>query len=177
MNELRQKFDKTIDALKKNFSGVRTGRANPGLVENLMVDCYGAKMPLKQIATINVPENKTISITPFDRSNASSIEKAITTSDLNLNPKNEGHVIYIRLPELTADRRKELEKVVKNMSEETKIAVRNIRRDAIEDSKKSGQYSDDELKVHTERIQKTVDEYNAKIDDLLKHKETELREI
>lgn len=176
MQELAAKMDKAIEALKRNFSGIRTGRANPGLVENVQVEVYGQRMPLKTIAGINIPENKVISIMPFDRSSAPAIEKAISQSDLGLTPRNEGAVIYLRLPELTQDRRKELEKIAKNAAEDGKIAVRNLRRDFLEDAKKSGA-TQDEIKGLQDKVQKITDEYNAKIEDLLKHKEAEIREI
>lgn len=174
--EVRTKMDKAIETLKRNFAGIRTGRANPGLVENVQVEVYGQKMALKTIAAINIPENKIISITPYDRSSAPAIEKAISMSELGLTPKNEGSVIYLRLPDLTQERRKELEKIAKNVAEECKIAVRNIRRDFLEDAKKAGA-SQDETKGLQDKVQKITDEYNAKIEDLLKHKEAEIKEI
>ena len=175
-HEVKAKMEKALEALKKNFSGIRTGRANPGLIENILVDVYGSKMPLKQIASIHTPENRMLSITPYDRSNSQSIDKAISMSDLGLTPKNEGHVIYIRLPELTADRRKDLEKVAKNMSEDSKIAIRNIRRDILDAAKKAGATTD-EQKGLQDKVQKVTDEYNVKIDHLLANKEKEIQEI
>ena len=174
--ELKNKMDKALENLKRNFAGVRTGRANPGLVENVQVDVYGQKMALRNIAAINIPENKTISITPYDKSSAQAIEKAISLSDLGLTPKNEGGVVYVRLPDLTQDRRKELEKHAKGLAEECKIVIRNLRRDFLEDAKKSGA-SQDEIKGLQDKIQKTTDQYNAKVEEMLKHKETEINEI
>lgn len=176
MEEIKQKMDKAIENLKKNFAGVRTGRANPGLVEHLLVDVYGQKMPLKSVASVNVPENRTISITPYDRSTVQSIEKAISVSDLGLNPRSEGSVIYLRLPELTAERRKELEKHVKGLAEESRIVLRNIRRDTLDAAKKAGM-SQDEQKGYQDKVQKITDEYSKKIDELVAHKEKELHEI
>ncbi|MDR1997174.1 MAG: ribosome recycling factor [Candidatus Margulisbacteria bacterium] len=174
--ELKTKMDKAVESLKRNFAGIRTGRANPGLVENVLAEVYGQKMPLRQIAAINIPENKIISITPYDRGSAAAIEKAISMSDLGLTPKNEGSVIYLRLPELTQERRKELEKIAKGVAEESKIVIRNLRRDFLEDAKKSGA-AQDELKGLQDKVQKITDEYNARIEELLKHKEAEIREI
>jgi ribosome recycling factor len=175
-HEVKQKMEKAIEALKKNFSGVRTGRANPGLVENVLVDAYGQKMPLKQMGSINVPENRTISVTPFDPSTLHAIEKAIASSELGLMPRQEGHILYIRLPELTAERRKELEKIVKNMSEESKIVIRNIRRDALDAYKKENSSKDD-LKHMEDKVQKITDEFNKKIDEALAFKEKEINQI
>jgi len=174
--EVKQKMEKAIEALKKNFSGLRTGRASTGLVENIQVELYGSKMPLKQIASINVPENRMISVTPYDRSSIQSIEKAISSSELGLTPKNEGHMLYIRLPELTAERRKDLEKVAKGMAEDSKIAIRNIRRDAIDAHKKTTT-STDETKGYQDKVQKITDEHNHKIEELLKNKEKEIQEV
>ncbi|GBR76750.1 ribosome recycling factor [Candidatus Termititenax persephonae] len=174
--EIRSKMDKAIENLKRSFAGVRTGRANPGLVENVLVEVYGQKMALRTIAAINIPEHRIISITPYDKSSAQAIEKAISLSDLGLTPKNESGTVYVRLPELTQERRKELEKIAKGLAEECKIAVRNLRRDFLEDAKKSGA-SQDEVKGLQDKVQKITDEYNAKIEDLLKHKEAEINEI
>lgn len=175
-HDVRQRMEKAIENLKKNFSGLRTGRANPGLVEGILVEAYGQKMPLKQLSSINVPENRTISITPFDPSIIQAIDKAISVSELGLTPRTEGHVLYIRLPELTADRRKELEKVAKSMSEETKIAIRNIRRDFLDDFKKNNSSTDD-LKHMQDKIQKVTDDFNKKVDEILQHKEQEINQI
>ena len=174
--ELRSKMEKAIENLKKNFSGIRTGRASPGLVENVLIEVYGQKMPLKTIAAINIPESKIISITPYDRGSAASIEKSISQSDLGLTLKNEGSVIYLRLPELTEERRKELEKIAKGVAEDCKVVIRNLRRDFLDDAKKSGA-SQDEQKGLQDKAQKITDEYNAKIEDMLKRKEAEIREI
>ena len=176
MEDLKQKMEKSLDNLKKNFAGVRTGRANPGLVEHIQVDLYGQKMPLKSIASVNVPESRTLCITPYDRSSVQSIEKAISNSDLGLTPRSEGHVIYLRVPELTQDRRKELEKHVKGLAEEGRIALRNIRRDVLDTAKKEGM-STDELKGYQDKVQKVTDEFTKKIDELVAHKEKELHEI
>ncbi|MDR2432035.1 MAG: ribosome recycling factor [Candidatus Margulisbacteria bacterium] len=174
--ELSVKMDKAIENLKKNFSGIRTGRANPGLVENVLVEVYGQKMPLKTIAGINIPESKVISITPYDRSSVQAIEKAIAQSELGLTPRSEGAVIYLRLPELTEERRRELEKIAKSAAEDGRVAIRNLRRDFLDDAKKSGA-AQDELKGLQDRAQKITDQHNARIDELLKHKEAEIREI
>jgi len=175
--EIKEKMEKSLEVLKKNLSGVRTGRANPGLVENIVVDVYGQKMPLKHVASINISEGRSILINPFDKSNTQLIEKAISMADLGLTPMDDGHQIRITLPELNEERRKELDKIIRTYAEESRVSVRNIRREAIDDAKKSGDYSDDDLKGYTEEVQKSTDDYTKKIDELLKHKEAEIMEI
>ncbi len=177
MQEVRARMEKTLEALKGNFAGVRTGRANPALLEKIQIDAYGQKMPIKQVGSINVLEGRTLSVTPFDKSNLQAIEKAISLSGLGVTPKNEGGHIIVIIPELNEERRRELEKVVKGMAEESKVAVRNIRRDAIDAAKKSEEYSEDQVKGYQTKVQELTDEYNKKIDDLLRNKEKEIREI
>lgn len=177
MQEVRAKMEKTLEALKSNFSGVRTGRANPALLEKIQIDAYGQKMPINQVGSINVLEGRTLSVTPFDKSNLQAIEKAISLSGLGVTPKNEGGQIIVIIPELNEERRRELEKVVKGMSEDSKVAVRNVRRDAIDSAKKSDEYSEDQLKGYQNKIQELTDEFNKKVEELLHNKEQEIREI
>jgi len=172
---MQGKMDKTIEALKKDFIGIRTGKANPLMVEDIKVDYYGSLTPLNQLGKISAPEPRVLLISPFDKGILKDIEKAILSSGLGLTPTNDGSNIRINIPELTGERRKELAKVVKSKSEEKKVAIRNIRRDANEDLKKNNaSISQDELKTHQDKIQKITDSYIAKIGDLEKEKEKEI---
>lgn len=175
--EIKIKMEKAIENLRKNFSGVRTGRANPALVESVLVDAYGQKMPLKQLASISVPDNKTINITPFDRNNIQAIEKGISNSDLGLTPQSDKNIVRLRLPDLTQQRREELTKIIRNMAEEGKVVIRNIRRDSIDSIKKNAEYSEDDKKMFQDKVQKLTDEHISKIDHLVKNKEEEIKEI
>ncbi len=177
IEEVKIKMEKAIDSLKNNFSGVRTARANPGLVENVYVDVYGQKMPMKQIASIHAQGNKSLVITPFDKNNLPAIEKAISVAGLGLTPQNDKHMIRINIPDLTEARRMELEKIVKTLAEEGKVAIRNIRRDSLDGIKKDQTLSQDDSKLLQDKVQKLTDEFNVKIDALLKNKDAELKEI
>ena len=171
--EVTDKFDKTLESLEKRFATVRAGRANPSSLDGIMVEYYGVMTPLKQLATISVPEARQLLIKPFDKGALSGIEKAILTSNLGYNPGNDGETIRIVIPELTEARRRELAKQVKAISEDAKVSVRNIRHDGLEDLKKLELPEDEEKGVEKE-IQDLVNEYNKKIEDLLKEKENEL---
>ena len=171
--DITDKMDKTIDNLEKKFTTVRTGRANPSSLDGVTVEYYGAMTPLKQLATISVPEARQLLIKPFDKSSLSAIEKAILNSNLGYNPGNDGETIRIVIPELTEERRKELVKQVKSLAEEAKVAVRNIRHDGLEDVKKC-ELPEDEEKTKEKEIQDLVNEYNKKIEAKLKEKEQEL---
>lgn len=154
--------------------------ANASLLDKVTVDYYGAQTPLNQIASITVPEARMLIITPYDKTAIGDIEKAIQKSDLGITPTSDGNVIRIAIPALTEERRKELVKVVKKYSEEAKVAVRNVRRDANDDLKKlekNGEITEDELRSSTEDVQKLTDEYVAKIDDVTKDKEKEIMEV
>jgi len=171
--DITDKMEKTIENLRKRFATVRAGRANPSSLDGVMVEYYGAMTPLKQLATISVPEARQLLIKPFDKSSLASIEKAILASNLGYNPGNDGETIRIVIPELTEERRKELAKQVKAISEEAKVSVRNIRHDGLEDVKKL-EMPEDEEKGMEKDIQDLVNEYNKKIEDALKEKEQEL---
>ena len=171
--DITDKMDKTIENLEKRFTTVRAGRANPSSLDGVMVEYYGAMTPLKQLATISVPEARQLLIKPFDKSSLSAIEKAILASNLGYNPGNDGETIRIVIPELTEERRKELAKQVKAIAEEAKVSIRNIRRDGLEDVKKL-ELPEDELKGMEKDIQDLVNDYNKKIEDSLKEKEQEL---
>lgn len=170
---LTERMDKTLETLDKRFATVRAGRANPSSLDGIVVDYYGSMTPLKQLATISVPEARQLLIKPFDKGCLKDIEKAILASNLGYNPGNDGETIRIVIPELTEERRRELAKQVKTISEEAKVSVRNIRHDGLEDVKKS-ELPEDQEKTMEKNIQDMVNEYNKKIDVRLKEKEQEL---
>ena len=173
MLELTDKMDKAIESLEKRFATVRAGRANPSSLDGIMVEYYGSMTPLKQLATISVPEARQLLIKPFDKSCLSAIEKAILASNLGYNPGNDGETIRIVIPELTEERRRELAKQVKALSEDAKVAIRNLRREGIEDVEKL-ELPEDQEKGMEKDIQDMVNEYNKKIEAILKEKEQEL---
>jgi len=169
-----------IDALKKEFGSVRTGRASMSLLDGIVVDYYGTPTPVQQLASLSIPESRQIAIQPWDQRLIPEIEKAIMKSDLGLTPMNDGKTIRINIPILTEERRKQLVKIVKKRAEESKIGVRNIRRDSNEELKKlekDAHISEDEVKKEHEEIQKITDSFIKKIDDLLEHKEKEIMEV
>jgi ribosome recycling factor len=179
IEETHDKMRKAIAHLKQEFGGVRTGRATPALVEKLKVDYYGAETLLQQLAGFKVPEPRLLLIEPYDKTSMKAIEKAIQSSDLGITPNNDGQVIRLVFPQLTGERRKELVKVVKHRAEETKVSVRNIRRDArrdLEGLEKDGDLSKDELERAEKELEKHTHEVVAEIDALLAHKERELLE-
>ena len=171
------RMEKTIASLKDSYNTIRTGRANASIFDKVRVDYYGTKSPLNQVATIAIPESRSVIITPFDKSLISEIEKAILTADLGLNPSNDGKVIRIAIPALTADRRKELVKQAKTMAENSRTAIRNIRRDGNDDLKKqekAGELTEDSLKVETDKLQKLTDKYIEEINKIYDSKEKEI---
>ncbi|HLQ32152.1 MAG TPA: ribosome recycling factor [Chloroflexota bacterium] len=174
------KMKASVDVLRKELASVRTGRASPGLVENLHVEYYGTETPLKQLANISAPETRSIVIQPYDRGAMGSIEKAILKSDLGLTPNNDGQNIRLTIPTLTEERRKDLVKMVRRQLEEGRIAVRNVRRDANEHLKameKEKTLSADDDKRAQERLQKLTDTYIKQIDDIGHAKEAEVMEV
>lgn len=178
--KVRQRMDKSIESLQEDFKKIRSGRANASLVEGLIVDYYGNRLPLKQLAGISAPEPRLIVIQPWDKGALSAIEKAFHKSDLMLHPNNDGKVIRISIPPLTEDRRKELVKVAKGKTEDIRIAIRNIRRDGNEEVKtaeKNEHISKDDTKKMMEEIQRITDEYIKKINTLLEGKEEEIMEV
>ena len=180
VDDCHDKMKKAIEHLKGEFGAVRTGRANPGLVEKLMVESYGAKVPLQQLAGISVPEPRLLVISAYDKNNIKAIEKAIQGSDLGVMPSNDGNVVRLAFPQLTEERRKELVKVVKHKAEEGRVAVRNIRRDArkdLEALEKDGDISKDDLDRVEKELEKHTHQVVADIDQLLAHKEKELLEV
>lgn len=168
---------KTIAALKDSFNAIRTGRASASIFDRVRVDYYGQKSPLNQVATVSIPEARTVIVNPFDKSLITEIEKAILTADLGLNPSNDGKVIRIAIPPLTAERRKELTKQAKATAENSRTAIRNIRRDENEDLKKrqkAGEITEDELKKLGDELQKSTDRFIAEINSIYDAKEKEI---
>jgi ribosome recycling factor len=180
MDDAETRMTKAIEHLSHDFAGMRAGRANPAMVEKIMVSYYGAMTPLNQMANINVPEARLLVINPWDKSSIIDIEKAIMKSDLGVNPNNDGNVIRINIPQLTEERRKDLVKVVRKRAEEGKVAVRNIRREAndmIKASEKDKLVSEDASKKGLDDIQKLTDKYIKDIDVILQAKEKEIMEV
>lgn len=176
MQLTEEKMNKTLENLDHRFATVRAGRANPSSLDGITVDYYGSSTPLKQLATISVPEARQLLIKPFDRSCLGAIEKAIFESNLGYTPNNDGETIRIIIPVLTEDRRKELTKQVHAMAEEAKVSIRNIRRDANEDIEKQ-EISEDEQKSLQNSVQDLVNKYNKLIDEKTKEKENELMTV
>ena len=177
MADIEERMTKTIDSLKDSFNTIRTGRANAAIFDKVRVDYYGTKSPLNQVATIAIPEARSVIITPFDKSLISEIEKAIQVADLGLNPSNDGKVIRIAIPALTADRRKELVKQAKTVAENSRTAIRNIRRDGNDDLKKQqkdGSLTEDGLKTETDKLQKLTDKYIDEINKIYDAKEKDI---
>ena len=175
-----ERMDSAIEALRRELNGVRTGRAHPSLIEGLQVDYYGASTPLKQLGSVNAPEARMLTIQVWDRGAVRAIEKAIQMSDLGLNPAIDGQLIRLPIPPLTEQRRKEMVKQVHNKVEDSRIAVRNVRRhahDELRKAEKDGDCSQDELKRHEEELEKITNRHNASIDSEGKKKEADLLEV
>ena len=174
--ECESRMEESITSMEKRFLNVRAGRANPGILDGIMVEYYGAPTPLKQLANISIPEARQLSIKPFDKSILGDIEKAIFEANIGLTPNNHGEVIFLVIPALTEDRRRELVKQVKQIAEEAKIALRNIRQDINNDIKKE-KLPEDIEKQGNEEVQELINKYNKKIEEALKVKEQELMTI
>ena len=174
--ECESRMEESITSMEKRFLNVRAGRANPGILDGIMVEYYGAPTPLKQLANISIPEARQLSIKPFDKSILGDIEKAIFEANIGLTPNNNGEVIFLVIPALTEDRRRELVKQVKQIAEEAKIALRNIRQDINNDIKKE-KLPEDIEKQGNEEVQELINKYNKKIEEALKVKELELMTI
>jgi len=180
LDDGNRRMDRSVEATQQEFNTVRTGRASVALLDRLTVDYYGQATPVKQLATINVPEPRMLTIQPFDPSSLKAIERAIMESDLGLTPSSDGKVIRLPIPQLTEERRKELVRVVHRLAEDGRVAVRNVRRDVMHDLKelaRDGDVGDDEERRAEERLQKLTDEHVHRIDDLLKRKEAEILEV
>ncbi|CAA6653650.1 unnamed protein product [Spirodela intermedia] len=178
--DAKQRMEKTIESMRANFNAVRTGRSNPAMLDRIEVEYYGSPVSLKSIAQISTPDASSLLVQPYDKSSLKIIEKAIVNSDIGLTPNNDGEVIRLSIPQLTSERRKELSKVVAKQAEEGKVAIRNIRRDAIkayEKLEKEKKLSEDNVKDLSSDLQKVTDEYMKKIDSLQKQKEKELLSV
>lgn len=174
------KMNKTVNALINEYAAIRAGRANPAILDKIAVDYYGVPTPVNQMAAVSVPDARTILIAPWDKSTLKAIEKAIQTSDLGINPQNDGRVIRLVFPQLTEERRKDLTKQVRKYAEDAKVAVRNIRRDAVDYVKKAqkkGELTEDDQKKAEKDIQDLTDKHVKKIDEMCAKKEKELMEI
>jgi ribosome recycling factor len=180
VNEADRRMKKSVETAAHEFNTVRTGRASAALLDRIEVDYYGQQTPLQQLATINVPESRMLTIQPYDPSSIKTIERALQESDLGLTPSNDGKLIRLPIPQLTEERRKELVKVVRRYGEEGKVAIRNVRRDVmkhLEELVRDGEVGDDEERRGEQQVQKLTDEHVKAIDDLIKHKESEIMEV
>jgi ribosome recycling factor len=180
VSDARERMSKSVESCRHELATVRTGRASPHLLDRLMVDYYGAETPIKQLAQVSATDARLLTLTPFDKSSISTIEKAIMESDLGLTPNNDGNVIRLQIPELNEERRRDLVKVVHGVAEEGKVAIRNIRRDVMHDLrelKKEGEVGEDDERRAEAELQKRTDEATTEIDGLLKAKEEEILEV
>ncbi len=175
-----ERMKKSVKSLEREFAGIRTGRANPALFDNVKVEAYDTLMPLNQVATISCPEPRLVVIQPWDRQNLSAVEKAILKSDLSLNPNNDGNLIRIQIPDLTEERRKEYVKLARQKAEECRVSIRNVRRDGndmIKDLEKEKDISEDESKSAVARVQKLTDRYIDEVQKLIDNKEKEILNV
>ncbi|RJP26860.1 MAG: ribosome recycling factor [Candidatus Abyssobacteria bacterium SURF_5] len=180
LSSTEDRMNKALDHIRREFSTIRTGRASTSLVDGLTIEYYGSTVPLNQMANISVPEPRLLMVTPYDKGVLGAIEKAILKSDLGLTPNNDGKVIRIPIPELTEERRKNLVKVVRRLAEDTRVSVRNIRREAndlLKKKEKNGDISEDDSHRVIDDVQKVTNDYISKVDDILKAKEKEIMEI
>jgi len=178
--EMLEHMERTIEVLKGNLVKVQTGRANPAMIEDVPVDYYGTKTPLKQLATIAAPEANLLVVQPYDKSQMEAFEKAILAADLGLNPMSDGHVIRVKVPKLSEERRAELTKVIKARGEEAKVALRNIRREAnekLEQMKKDKEISEDDYHRYREKNDESIREYSEKVDELVEEKGRQIQTI
>jgi ribosome recycling factor len=180
LQDAREHMEKSVDATRSKFGSVRTGRATPHLLDRINVDYYGAQTPLKQLATVSAPEARLLTVQPYDKSSIKNIERAILESDVGLTPNNDGQIIRLQVPELTEERRKELVKVVRNLAEEGRVAIRNIRRDVMHDLRElrdAGEAGSDDEHRAEDALQKLTDEKVKELDAVLKAKEEEILEV
>lgn len=175
--ELKRRMDGAIESLKGDYAGLRTGRASMSMLDPVIVDVYGAKMPLNQVGTVGVPESRLLTVQVWDAGNAKAVEKAIRESGLGLNPQAEGTMIRVPIPELNEERRKELTKVAGQYAESTRVAIRNIRRDGMDEIKKEEGLSEDDKKRQSDDVQKLTDEKIKIVDDMLSAKEKDIMTV
>ncbi len=179
-NELKRRMDGALEALRREFAGLRTGRASVHLLDPVVVKAYGGEMPLNQVGTVNVPEPRMITVQVWDRSLVVAVEKAIRDANLGVNPQSDGQLVRVPIPELSSERRQELTKLAHKYAEQGRIAVRNVRRDGMETLKKmekDGKISEDEHRRRSEEVQKATDEHIKKVDDALAQKEKEILQV
>ncbi|MGH2946227.1 MAG: ribosome recycling factor [Solirubrobacteraceae bacterium] len=180
LTDAREHMDKSVEATRQKFGSVRTGRATTALLDRITVDYYGTQTPLKQLATVSAPEARLLTVQPYDKSSIKNIERAIQESDVGLTPNNDGQIIRLQVPELTEERRKQLVKVVRNLAEEGRVAIRNIRRDVMHDLRElrdAGEAGSDDEHRAEEALQKLTDQKVHELDALLKGKEEEILEV
>jgi ribosome recycling factor len=180
LKDAREHMEKSVDATRHKFSSVRTGRASTALLDRIMVEYYGSQTPLKQLATVSAPEARLLTVQPYDKSSIKNIEKAILESDVGLMPNNDGQIIRLQVPELTEERRRDLVKVVRNLAEEGRVAIRNIRRDVMHDLRElrdAGEAGSDDEHRAEEALQKLTDEKVKELEAVLKTKEEEILEV
>lgn len=180
IKQMREQMEASVDAMRREFSGVRTGKATPALLDMVRVDAYGSKMPLNQVATVNTPEPRMIVVQPWDKGLIAEVERGIQAADLGLNPSNDGNVIRVPIPPLSEERRKDMVRLLHKMAEEGKISVRHARQEANKEIKQRQQdheISEDEAHRQLEQVQEITDEYVARIDELMKAKEAEVMEV
>jgi ribosome recycling factor len=178
--DAKRRMDKSIEATHHEFNSIRTGRASPALLDRVTIDYYGTATPLKSLASISAPEARMLTVQPFDPGSMKSIERAIQESDLGLTPSNDGKMIRLPIPQLTEERRSELVKIVRQLAEDGKVAIRNVRRDVdkhLKELKTKGDVGEDDERRAEDRVQKLTDEHTGKIDDLLRRKEAEITEV
>jgi ribosome recycling factor len=176
LDQTKQRMEGAVEALRKEFSGLRTGRASVNLLDQVQVDAYGSMMPINQVGTVGVPEPRLITVQVWDKGLVKNVEKAIRDAGLGLNPQPDGQLVRVPLPELSQDRRQELIKIAGKYTEQARVAARNVRRDAMDEVKKE-KLSEDESKTQTDKVQKLTDEYIKKIDDLFAAKEKEISHV
>lgn len=177
--DAENRMKKAVESTRDELTRIRTGKASPALLDTVRVDYYGSSVPLKQIASINTPEPRLITVQPWEKNLIPEVEKAILKADLGLNPQNDGTTLRVPIPQLTEERRQDLTRVCKKLAEDGRIAIRNVRRDAVEHlkkAKKDGAIPEDEEKAHEKELQKTTDKHIGMIDEILKHKEAEIME-
>jgi len=178
--DLESRMNSTVENFKQNLGGLRTGRASTALVDNMNIEVYGSMMPLNQMASVNIPESRTISISVWDQNNVDAVVKAIMTSDLGLNPNAEGNIIRMNLPDLTEERRKDLVKIAGGYAEQSRIAIRNLRKDGNDQAKKAkndGDLTEDDVHRYSDDIQKLTDDHIKLIDDALASKESDIMTV
>ncbi len=180
LQKARQRMDGAIEALRREFAGVRTGKANAALLDSVKVEAYGSTVPINQVGTVSAPEARMLVVQPWDKSLLKAIEKSLRESDLGLNPSNDGVIIRIPIPPLTEERRREFVKMLHKLTEEARVAVRNVRRDANDEVKqrqKDEGLSEDDIRREQGEVQKLTDQYIARIEELMKNKEAEIMEV